>query len=199
MFQPPQNQSNINVFTLALIGIAVGLAVYGLWLFHVEPVYTLTTAGITPITDWSNGIAEKFGPQVTEYVKQKPETLVTVGIAVTSLIAIPLIKNYFENKKVQAEFQAQQAITDNIGLSKAYANLEQEKLDLQTQLDNTQNTDFDGLIKERDKIISSQANEIKNLRGQIQGISNIANIGEVEMVAKLRQKGYEVVKKTMVK
>ena len=198
MFQAPQQQPKVSVFTLALIGAIVGLALLGLWLFHVEPVYTLTNPFMTPITEGSKGLSDRFVPQITEYVKQKPETLLTVGIGATSLIAIPLIKNYFENKKLQAEAQAQQAITDNIGLSQAYTKLEQEKTDLQTRLDNTQTTDFDGLVKERDKIISSQADEIKNLRGQIQGLSNLANIGEAEMVSKLRKMGYEVVKITRV-
>jgi len=173
MFQT-QQQSRPNFFTLALIGVIAGLAIYGLWLFHVEPVYSLTTGCITPVTEGAKGLSDKFVPQIVEYVKQKPETLVTVGIGATSLIAIPLIKNYFENKKLQAEVQAQQAITDNVSLSQAYAKLEQEKAALQTQVEQSKQNSLQEPLLEAQNLLQQQKTEFNleraNLQGQIQSL-----------------------------
>jgi hypothetical protein len=169
--------SKTSVFKAALIGIPIGLLLFALWHFQVEPAYTL----ISPIVTFFAGLASGFVlwiqnqlPQVSDYINQKPEVIATVGMGAITLIGVPLIKNYFSNKAANAEVQAKQAeslaINANTELQKAKNQIQ----NLETQLENTKPkpTDFtkeEDLI-EAQEIIGQQSDQIKNLQGQLQGL-----------------------------
>jgi hypothetical protein len=196
MFQPLQQPRKTSFWTLAFIGILLGLGLFGLWYFHIEPIYT----ALTPIVEGVKGIGQTWIPQIQTFLSQlSTQTIATVGVVGGTAIVGKLWKSHVDNQKAQLEAQAQQALTDNMKLSQAYTQLEQQKAALEQQLKTAQTFDSQNLLDESQAIISQKTEEVKKLQGQVEILTRIGSPSEAEMVDKLKQMGYEVIKKIVVK
>ena len=186
MFQPQQSRK-LSLSTLALIFIPLGMALYGLWHFHIEPFYTLLTP-LNPIFEGARNIEQTFIPAITDYVIKNPLTVLTATITIGGVIGGKLLQNHYENQKAQLQTQAEQAITDNIKLSQAYTKLEQEQIELQQKYTNmTQNNSQDALL-ESQRLLQEQKTEFNleraNLLGQIERLSKELENAKVNVVIK---------------
>jgi hypothetical protein len=176
--------SKLHVWLLALIFIPVGMAIFGLWFFKIEPFYGWTSPLITPVVLGSQGIGSTFIPAITDYVAKNPLAILTAAISIGGVVGGKLWTDHVNNEKVQLANQAQQAITDNTSLSKAYEKLQLENASLKSQFQNVQTPDFEGLLSERDTIISQQNDQIKNLQGQLQGLQTQLLLEKTKVVEK---------------
>lgn len=181
MFQPLQQQPRkISFGTLAFLGILAGLSLFSLWYFKIEPVYTL----VTPIVEGARGIGQTFIPAVTDYITKNPLAVLTAAITIGGVVGGKLLQSHYESQKAQLQQQAQQIATDNMSLSQAYAKLEQEKVSLQQQLQNTQTSDSSNLLGEAQAIISQKTEETKRLQAQVQALQDMLMLKDTKVIEK---------------
>ena len=182
MFQPLQQPRKTSFWTLAFIGILLGLSLFSLWFFHVEPVYT----ALTPIVEGVKGIGQTWIPQIQTFLSQlSTQTIATVGVVGGTAIVGKLWKSHVDNQKAQLEAQAQQALTDNMKLSQAYTQLEQQKTALEQQLKTTQTFDSQNLLDESQAIIRQKTEEVKRLQAQVQALQDMLMLKDTKTIEKV--------------
>jgi len=178
----PQQPRKISFWTLAFIGVLIGLGLFSLWYFRVEPVYTLTN----PIVEGARGIGQTWIPQIQTFLSQlSTQTIATVGVVAGTAVVTKLWKSHVDNQKAQLEAQTQQAVVDNMKLSQAYTQLQQESTSLKTQLQNIQSIDSQGLLAESQAIISQRTEEVKKLQAQVQALQDMLMLKDTKTIEKI--------------
>jgi hypothetical protein len=191
--------SKVNVWLLAIIFIPLGMTLYGLWLFHVEPIYSFVTPVIMPIVEGARGLGNTFIPAITDYVSKNPLTVLTASITIGGLIGGKLWTNYVNNQKAEAEAKAEQAITNSLTVGKDYADLQAKYEALQQQVQNAPIADTQGLLSEAQSLITQKTEENKTLLTENTLLERLANPSEAERIQWMTEHGYEVKKKVTVK
>ncbi len=184
MFQPQKSQSKISFWTLAFIGILVGLGLFGLWYFHVEPIYGLTTGFITPIVEGARGIGQTFIPPVIDYITKNPLAVLTATVTIGGVIGGKLLQSHYEKQKAQLQSQAEQVMTDNMSMAKSYTDLQAKYSSLQEQVKSTVTTDYQGLLNEAQTIISQKTSEIQNLQSQMKALQDMLMLKDTKIIEK---------------
>lgn len=194
MFPTPKTESKISLTTLALIGISLGVALFGLWYFHVEPVYTWTTGVLTPIVESARGIGQTIIPTIqnawTAFL-QNPIPYIAGGVTTVSGLYAIISKV----RSIRAEEAKQQAVTDNIQISQAYTELEAKYKTGQEQLKNLQSPDSKSLVEEAQSLVTQTKEQNRlldeentRLKATVQSLQDM-----------LLLKDTKVIKKTVVK
>ena len=178
MYMP--EKKGISTGQAILIGVIVGLAAYTLWLYKIQPVYTI----INPIVAAVKTAQQTFLPTVSDYVQKNPLTVLTAAVSIGGVVGGKLLQLHYEKQKAQIAAEAQRAIEDNMKLSQAYAQLQQQNQTLQQQVQQLQSQDYQKLLAESQGIIAQKAEEIKKLQAQIQALQNMLLLKDTQVVEK---------------
>ncbi len=163
-----------------LVGVIIGLAAYTLWLYKIQPAYTI----INPIVTSIKTAEQTFLPAVLEYAQKNPLTVLTAAVSIGGVVGGKLLQLHYEKQKAEIAAQAQQVVQDNMKISQAYAQLQQQNETLQQQLQNVQSTDYQKLLAESQSIIAQKAEEIRKLQAQIEALQNMLLLKETKVVEK---------------
>jgi hypothetical protein len=178
----PQQPRKISFWTLAFIGVLIGLGLFSLWYFHVEPVYTLTN----PIVEGAWGIGQTWIPQIQTFLSQlSTQTIATVGVVGGTAVVTKLWKSHVDNQKAQLEAQAQQAVNDNINMAKSYTDLETKYNVLQEQVKNTETSDSKDLLDEAQKLVEQTTAENTKLKTQVQTLQDMLMLKDTKTIEKI--------------
>jgi hypothetical protein len=161
---------------IILAGALLGLGIFGLWYFKVEPLYGWLTAIFTSISTQINNAANglNFGEVINGYLA-KPETLVMLGgVAAGGVSAL-----YYKIKKGQAELHDAKTTIENSKLQDVIGNeakysesLEQKVSGLEKRIDELQSDNLPALYEEMKLKLSQAEQQKRDLNAQILGIQN---------------------------
>jgi len=110
--------------------------------------------------------------------------VLTAAVSIGGVVGGKLLQLHYEKQKAQIAAEAQRAIEDNVKLSQAYAQLQQQNQTLQQQVRQLQSQDYQKLLAESQALITQKTEEIRKLQAQIQALERMLLLKDTQVVEK---------------